>query len=71
MRTMEVYRNGILAGLLIEESKGQYVFRYDNHYYSDINQPSISLTIPKSKKEELHKYITGVISKRNLEHISF
>jgi HipA-like protein len=51
MRTLEIYRNGILAGLLIEENRKQYVFRYDENYYIDENKPAISLTLPKSRKE--------------------
>lgn len=51
MRTLEIYRNGILAGLLIEENRKQYIFRYDEKYYIDDNNPAISLTLPKSQKE--------------------
>jgi serine/threonine-protein kinase HipA len=51
MRTLEIYRNGILAGLFIEENRKQYVFRYDENYYIDENKPAISLTLPKSRKE--------------------
>jgi HipA-like protein len=51
MRTLKIYRNGILAGLLIEENRKQYVFRYDENYYIDENKPAISLTLPKSRKE--------------------
>jgi serine/threonine-protein kinase HipA len=51
MRTLEIYRNSILAGLLIEENRKQYVFRYDENYYIDENKPAISLTLPKSRKE--------------------
>jgi HipA-like protein len=51
MRTLEIYRNGILAGLLIEENRKHYVFRYDENYYLDESKPSISLTLPKTQKE--------------------
>jgi serine/threonine-protein kinase HipA len=51
MRTLEIYRNGILAGLLIEENRKSYVFRYDDKYFMDENNPAISLTLPKTNKE--------------------
>lgn len=51
MRTAEVYNNGILAGVLIEEASNQYVFRYNDAYFGDLHKPAISLTIPKSQQE--------------------
>jgi serine/threonine-protein kinase HipA len=51
MRTLEIYRNGILAGLLIEESRMKYIFRYDEKYFIDDHYPGISLTLPKTQKE--------------------
>ncbi|HOY31236.1 MAG TPA: HipA N-terminal domain-containing protein [Bacteroidales bacterium] len=51
MRKVEVYRNNDLAGLLIEESKQSYLFRYDDIYYSDKAKPAISLTMPKIQQE--------------------
>jgi HipA-like protein len=51
MRTLEIYRNGILAGLLIEENREHYVFRYDEKYFMDDHYPAISLTMPKTIKE--------------------
>ncbi len=57
MRTLEIYRNGILAGLLIEENRKQYIFRYDEKYYIDDNNPAISLTLPKSQKEYRSEYL--------------
>ena len=51
MRATEVYRNGIFAGTLIEKNRHQFVFRYDDNYFSDVNKPAISLTLPKTKKE--------------------
>lgn len=57
MRTLEIYRNGILAGLLIEENRKQYIFRYDEKYYLDDNNPAISLTLPKSQKEYRSEFL--------------
>jgi len=51
MRAMEIFRNGILAGLLTEENRKQYVFRYDDSYIIDSNLPPISLTLPKTQQE--------------------
>jgi HipA-like protein len=51
MKTLEIYRNGVLAGTLTEENRRLYIFRYDDHYFNDVNKPSISLTLPKTQKE--------------------
>ena len=57
MRKLEVYRNGILAGILSEEDRKHYVFRYDDVYYNDDRMPAISLTLPKTNKEYLSEVI--------------
>lgn len=57
MRTLEIYCNGILTGLLIEENWKQYIFRYDEKYYIDDNNPAISLTLPKSQKEYRSEFL--------------
>lgn len=57
MRKAEVYRNGILAGTLLEENRNSYIFRYDSAYFKDEKQPAISLTIPKSKQQYHSKYL--------------
>lgn len=54
---MEVYRNGIFAGTLMEENRHQFVFRYDDNYFSDLNKPAISLTLPKTKKEYRSEFL--------------
>ena len=51
MRIVEIYRNGILAGLLTEENRKHYTFRYDDNYFMDDSKPAISLTLPKTQKE--------------------
>jgi len=51
MRQAKVYCNKILAGTLIEKSKNQIIFRYDEAYFSDATKRSVSLTLPKKKKE--------------------
>jgi HipA-like protein len=51
MRTLAIYRNGTLAGLLIEENRKHYIFTYDDKYFMNENCADISLTLPKSQKE--------------------
>jgi HipA-like protein len=57
MRAMEIYRNGILAGILTEESRQHFVFRYDDIYFNDATKPAISLTLPKTQKEYRSKFL--------------
>lgn len=57
MRQAEVYRNGILAGILTEESNSSFVFRYTDAYFSDSNKPSISLTLPKKMQEHRSTFL--------------
>jgi len=51
MRAIEVYCNGVLAGILTEENRRSYVFRYDDSYYYDTGKAAISLTLPKTQQE--------------------
>lgn len=51
MRALEIYRNGILAGILTEENRHHYIFRYDDKYFNDTKTPGISLTMPKTQQE--------------------
>ena len=57
MRAMEIYRNGILAGILTEENRQHYVFKYDDNYFNDTSKAAISLTLPKSKQEYRSKFL--------------
>ncbi len=57
MRALEIYRNGILAGILTEENRQHYVFRYDDNYFNDASKPGISVTMPKSQKEYSSKFL--------------
>ena len=57
MRKAEVYRNGTLAGHLIEDDQRNYLFRYDDKYYNDTTQPAISLTLPKNQQEYRSKFL--------------
>ncbi|MDI9882216.1 HipA N-terminal domain-containing protein [Flectobacillus longus] len=51
MRKAAVYRNGIFAGILMEENRKRYIFKYEKIYFDDIKMPAISLTLPKNKQE--------------------
>lgn len=57
MRQGAVFYNGRLAGLLTENSRNDYVFRYDDLYFNDTRMPSISLTIPKNQQEIHSRYL--------------
>lgn len=50
MRQAKVYRNNDFAGILVEVSRNEYVFKYDDTYFNDSSKPAISLTLPKSKQ---------------------
>lgn len=51
MRSANIYVNGALAGELVEISVNEYLFRYDDDYFTDITKPAISLTLPKTIQE--------------------
>ncbi|MEO5601579.1 MAG: HipA N-terminal domain-containing protein [Cyclobacteriaceae bacterium] len=57
MRKAEVYRNGILAGILTEENRNSYLFRYDDAYFNDSSKSAISLTLPKTQQEYRSEHI--------------
>ncbi|MBK7390830.1 MAG: HipA N-terminal domain-containing protein [Bacteroidia bacterium] len=57
MRALKIYRNGILAGILTEENRQHYVFKYDDNYFNDTSKSAISLTLPKSKQEYSSKFL--------------
>jgi serine/threonine-protein kinase HipA len=56
MRSAEIYRNNIKAGILSESESG-YTFTYDPDYYNDILKPAISLSIPKTKLSYTSHYL--------------
>jgi len=57
MRVLEIYRNGVLAGKLTEESRQQFVFRYNDDYFNDIKKAPISLTLPKTQQEYRSEFL--------------
>lgn len=50
MRQAEIYRKGILAGILTEDG-GEYRFCYETSYVSREDAVAISLTLPLQEKE--------------------
>ena len=42
-----VYNNNVLAGVLEETPQG-FTFYYDEEYFQDVEQPAISLSLPKT-----------------------
>jgi HipA-like protein len=57
MRSMEIYRNGIPAGTLTEETRQRFLFRYNDAYFNDTVKPAISLTLPKNRQEYRSEYL--------------
>jgi serine/threonine-protein kinase HipA len=57
MRQVEVYHNGVLAGILTEDGPKHFVFRYNDAYFADSSKPGISLTLPKTQKEYSDEFL--------------
>jgi HipA-like protein len=55
MRQGRVYFNKIVAGIISELDTGEYVFQYDNSYFSNTTLPPISVTLPKKKQNHQSK----------------
>jgi HipA-like protein len=51
MRSLQVYRNNILAARLTEMAQNHYILRYEDQYFNDPRNPPISLTLPKTSQE--------------------
>jgi serine/threonine-protein kinase HipA len=51
MRKASVYCKGELIGMLTEESRSRYIFRYDDRWFADAKKPAVSLTMPKTQPE--------------------
>jgi HipA-like protein len=51
MREAEIYCKGILAGILTEENRKSYIFRYDDRYLTDDTKPAVSLMLPKNQQQ--------------------
>lgn len=51
MRSAKVFYKDQFAGILTQNDKGSFHFKYDENWLIDDSKPSISLTLPKSKIE--------------------
>lgn len=51
MRQTEIFFKGEKAGLLTQNDDGSFTYAYNDLWMSDSSKASISLTLPKSKKE--------------------
>jgi len=51
MRSAKVFYNGELAGILTEETRNKYRFRYEDAWFYNTDKPPVSLTMPKSRQE--------------------
>jgi len=51
MRQAEIFFKGEKAGLLTQNDDGSFTYAYDDLWMSDVSKASISLTLPKSKRE--------------------
>jgi len=57
MRVVEIYRNGIFTGILTEENRKSYIYRYDDAYFNDNSRAAISLTLPKTQQEYTGEFL--------------
>lgn len=57
MRAGKVYCNKDFAGIITEENRNSYVFRYDDLYFLNPKMTSISLTLPKTQQEYRSEYL--------------
>jgi len=61
-----VYNNGLFAGTIEKDDNGKYIFRYHDGYFTDIQNPAISLTLPKTQQEyqaeKLFPFFYGLLS---------
>ena len=66
MAKAAIYNNGILAGHLEKLAPDDYLFTYTDLYFADTSLPSISITLPKTKKEHkspvLFSFFTGLLT---------
>ncbi len=57
MRKAAIFRNKDFAGILIEENRQSYIFRYNDDWFEDKQKPAISLTMPKTQQEYHNNYL--------------
>ena len=57
MRKAEIYYKGEKAGVLTQHDDGSFTYLYEDRWISDPGKPSISLTLPKSRKGYHAEYL--------------
>jgi len=57
MRKAAVYLRGEFAGELTEVSRAEYLFRYDDDYFTNPAKPAISLTLNKLQQEYKSEFL--------------
>jgi len=57
MRSASILFKDEQAGVLTQHDNGTFTFRYTDSWISDSSKPSISLTLPKTKKEYHSDYL--------------
>ena len=57
MKKLAVFIQGVYAGLLVQHSRHDYEFRYDDLYRSNPVLPSLCLNMPKSKPVYRSEYL--------------
>jgi HipA-like protein len=65
-RKAEIFNNRALAGTLEKTRDQEFIFRYDEKYFSDSSTSAISLTLPKKQIEfrsnTLFPFFYGLLS---------
>ena len=62
MRQLAVYIQGVYAGLLVQFSRSDYEFRYDDAYRTNPTLPSLCLNMPKSKASYHSEYLFPIFT---------
>lgn len=57
MRQATVLLNGTPVGVLTEENRSSFVFRYDDAWFLDHSKPPVSLTLPKNQQEHRSEFL--------------
>ncbi len=57
MRLAKILYKNEAVGLLTQQDDGSFIFIYDKAWRDNRNKPSISLTLPKTKKTYRSKYL--------------
>jgi serine/threonine-protein kinase HipA len=57
MRAANILFKDQVAGVLMQQNDGTFVFRYLDGWMTDSSKPPISLTLPKSQQEHKSNYL--------------